>query len=147
MKKSHIKYEGEINLLGFKIPCYILEDSTRILSFSNMQNALNMDDEKGRKSLEINLEPITCYKGDQKITGYEATKLVDLCKAFVEAKKHKNLSPKQEIIAQKCEILLRNFAKFGIVTLVDEATNYSYKKEKVELQKILKSCISQEVSK
>jgi|SRR6185312_2720483 len=147
MKKNHIKYESEIDLLGFKIPCYISEDSTRILSASRVKDVLNMADEKDGKGLEINLEPITCYKGDQKIAGYEATKLVDLCKAFVEAKKHKNLSPKQEMIAQKCEILLRNFAKFGIVTLVDEATNYSYKKEKVELQKILKSCISQEVSK
>jgi len=147
MKKKHIKYEGKIDLLGFKLPCYVLEDSTRILSASRMKDAFNIADEKVNKNLEINLEPITFYKGEQKITGYEATKLVDLCKTFVEAKKHKNLSPKQEVIAQKCEIILRKFAKFGIVTLVDEATDYSYEKERVELQKILKSCVPQEISK
>jgi len=27
-----IKYEGEIDLIGFKLPCYVLEDGTRVLS-------------------------------------------------------------------------------------------------------------------
>lgn len=31
--------------------------------------------------------PIICHKGDQKINGYEATILADICDAFLDARK------------------------------------------------------------
>jgi hypothetical protein len=88
-------------------------------------------------------EPIICYKGDSKINGYEATILAD--DSFLEARKHIHLSPRQEVIAQQCEILIRAFAKVGIIALVDEATGYQHEREKDELQKILKAYISEEL--
>lgn len=42
---NKIAYEGEINLAGYVIPCYVLEDGTRVLSGRAMQNALKMVDE------------------------------------------------------------------------------------------------------
>jgi hypothetical protein len=41
-----IKYEGEITLAGYNIPCYVLEDYTRILSGRQLQKALKIVDDK-----------------------------------------------------------------------------------------------------
>jgi len=40
MNTNLIKHEGEINLVGVKLPCYILEDGTRILSALETQEVL-----------------------------------------------------------------------------------------------------------
>lgn len=131
-----------------------------------MQNALKMSDEGNQetgdrvarylsqKSLQpfiykdkkaAHFEPLICYKGESKINGYEATILLDICDGFLDARKNIKLSPRQEIIAHQAEILMRSFAKVGIIALVDEATGYQYKREKDELQKILKAYISEEL--
>jgi len=167
MKKREIKYESELDLAGFKLPCYVLADGTRILSSRGIHNALKMaeeDDQQKRgprlkeylsqKSLQpfVNsekerghFEPIICYKGNVKIHGYEATTLVDICNVYLEARKQIDLSPRQAIIAEQCEILVRSFAKIGIIALIDEATGYQYERERFELQKILKAFISEKI--
>lgn len=168
-KKNKIKYEGELNLAGLEISCYVLEDGTRVLSGRGMQNALKIvdaaDTSKQSSGTRLNrylnqktlqpfiygkkeqghYSPLICYRGEQKIHGYEATILVDICDAFLEARKHIELSSRQEIIAHQCEILMRSFARVGITALVDEATGYQYDREKDELQKILKAYISEEL--
>lgn len=165
-----ITHEGELNLNGLIIPCYVLEDGTRVLSGRGMQTALKMvDEDDGKQSAGARLtryltqktlkpfifngkegdhfEPIICYKGDTKINGYEATILADICDAFLEARKHINLSQRQMVIAEQCEILIRGFAKVGITALIDEATGYQYEREKDALQVILKAYISEELLK
>lgn len=166
-----VKYKGELNLAGIIIPCYVLEDGTRVLSGRGMQDALKMVDESSvqpagtrlsrylnQKSLSPFIynekEPdhfnaIECNDGGTKINGYEATVLVDICDAFLEARKSIKLSPRQEIIAAQCEILVRAFAKVGIVALVDEATGYQKDKNRAkdELQQFLSQFISEEASK
>ena len=169
--RRQILHEGELHLGGKNIPCYVLEDGTRVLSGRGMQEALNMVDEAedgkrtpgtrlprhlSQKSLNPfiykdkqpdHYEPIICYKGERKINGYEATVLADICEAFLDARKNITLSPRQTIIAEQCEILIRGFARMGIVALVDEATGYQYERERFELQKILNAYISDEVLK
>lgn len=95
--KRQILHEGELHLGGMTIPCYVLEDGTRVLSGRGMQEALKMVDDLedgkkrsgarlvrylGQKSLEPfiykgkdlgHFEPILCYRGDQKVNGYEET--------------------------------------------------------------------------
>jgi hypothetical protein len=169
--KRTIVHEGEINLAGLIIPCYVLDDGTRILSGRGMQNALKMVDEAeenkttagtrltrylNQKSLkefifngksEDHFDAIECFKGDAKIKGYEATVLADICDGFLEARKQIHLSPRQQIIADQCEILIRGFARVGIIALVDEATGYQYDRERFELSKILNAYISEEILK
>jgi hypothetical protein len=97
-----VSHEGEIKLGTSIIPCYVLEDGTRVLSGRGMQTALkiveNPDDNSSAKlsafwaqkslnqfihnSKTVGVEPIICYKGNQKINGYEATTLADICDAF-----------------------------------------------------------------
>ena len=154
-------------MAGIKIPCYVLEDGTRVLSGRGMQQALNMAEDSDRTSAKLtrylnqeslkpfiynnktvgHFDPIICYDGDVKINGYEATVLVDICDAFLEARKHIKLSSRQAIIADQCEILVRAFARVGIIALVDEATGYQNEREHLELQKILSAYISDEVLK
>ncbi|MDD1524151.1 hypothetical protein CYV15_09625 [Riemerella anatipestifer] len=169
--KKQILHEGELHLGGMIIPCYVLSDGTRVLSGRGMQEALKMVDtaEDGKqnpgtrlhrylnqKSLEPfiykekeqdHFNPVACYKGETKINGYEATVLADICEAFLDARKEIKLSPRQKIIADQCEILIRGFARVGIVALVDEATGYQYDRERFELQKILNAYISDEILK
>lgn len=151
--------DGVLDLLGFKLPCYVLEDGTRVLSGLGMQDALKMTDEDDKQKSGSRLDrylsqkslqpfifkgktydhfaPIVCYDGEKKINGYEATRLVDFCDGMLEARKSIHLSPRQRIIADQCEVLVRAFAKVGIIALIDEATGYQYKRERFELNKIL----------
>lgn len=164
--KKQILHEGVISLGNFEIPCYVLEDGTRVLSGRGMQDALKLVGEGDRtsgqlskfitsKSLNpfiikdnsIGINPLTCYKGNQRINGYEATILVDICDGILEARKHISLTPRQEMVAEQCEILVRSFAKVGIIALVDEATGYQYERERFELEKILNAYISDEILK
>lgn len=167
-KKIHISHEGELQLNDISMSCYVLEDGRRVLSSREIQRALRLVDEESesqtsggrlkryleQKSLkpfiykdkpEGHYDPIVCFRGEAKINGYEAIVLVDICDAFMQARKEIPLSGRQKIIANQCEILVRSFAKIGLISLIDEATGYQYDRERFELQKILKSYVSDEI--
>ena len=164
-KKKMVKYEGVLPLGDYKIPCYVLDDGTRVLSGNQMQEALKLFPEntviksgtrlarllnyKSLKELIISdygdghFKPTICYKGNTKINGFEATLLVDICNLLLEARKNNiPLTDRQKIIAAQCEIIVRNFAKVGVIALVDEATGYQHQRERDELQTILQAYIS-----
>ncbi len=170
MKENKVKYDGVIELNNTSIDCYVLEDGRRVLASREMQRVLSMVDETedqtsqssgarlnrylSQKSLkpfiykdkeEGHFDPIICYQGNKKINGFEATVLIDICDAFLQARKEINLSTRQAIIADQCEILVRSFAKIGLIALIDEATGYQYDREEKELQLILKTFISDEI--
>ena len=79
--------------------------------------------------------------------GYEATVLADLCDAVLEARKQGKLHYQQEHIAERCEALVRAFAKVGIIALVDEATGYQEVRDKLALQKILDKYLTADKAK
>ncbi len=81
-----------------------------------------------------------------KAYGYEATVLADLCEAVLEARKLGRLHYQQEHIAARCEILVRAFAKVGIVALVDEATGYQGVRPQDALQKYLELIVRKELA-
>lgn len=164
--KNLIRNKGELHLGDFTIPCYVLEDGRRVLSGRGMQEALKMvDDNKTASGHRIqrylnqatlnpfiyrdkdpgHFEPLICYDGGTKINGYEATVMIDICDGILEARKHIELSPRQAIIAEQCEILVRSFAKVGLIALIDEATGYQHEREQDELQKILRAYIAEEL--
>ena len=77
--------------------------------------------------------------------GYEATILVDICDAVLAARKANVLQPQQMHISDRCEILVRGFARVGIIALVDEATGYQVIRARDELHKILDAYIAKEL--
>lgn len=163
---NKIECKGELKLGDFSIPCYVLENGTRVISGRGIQQSLKIVENKNsgtkiglilnnltlkpfifRNLDPAHFEPLECYDGVLKINGYEATVLVDICDGMLEARKHIELTDRQKIIADQCEVLVRSFAKVGIISLVDEATGYQYDRERFELQKILNAYISDEILK
>ncbi|WP_223648360.1 P63C domain-containing protein [Hymenobacter psoromatis] len=172
MEKSRkITHEGELDLNGVKIPCYVLEDGTRLIAARGIQTAIKLVDgpvsDAAKSSgvalsrfLNINwlkslivkgnklehFEPVSVHKGRQRINGYEATMLVEFCDIMLDARKQGLLkTERQYIVADQCEILIRSLARVGVIALVDEATGYQYDRERDELQKILKAYIGEEL--
>jgi len=173
MDERTITHEGEINLGDFIVPCYVLDDGTRVLAARGFESVLKLSDEQSpdsadrlafggtrikrylsqktlqpyiyREKERHHFNPIVCYNGNIRVNGYEASLLVDFCDGILEARKNLKLSSRQTIIADQCEILVRGFARVGIIALIDEATGYQNEREKEALQKILSKYISSQL--
>ncbi|MBI4066702.1 P63C domain-containing protein [Candidatus Gottesmanbacteria bacterium] len=162
---------------NIEIPCYVLEGGTRVLVKGGMLTALGMTvgggrtlDSRGRahegdkllqfaktKALEDYISSDIIDRAQNPIKfklpngsiahGYEASLLPDICSAVLEARENHTLSHRQIHIAKQCEILLRGFAKVGLIALVDEATGYQEIRDREALQKILEKYITDEWAK
>lgn len=77
--------------------------------------------------------------------GYEATILADLCDAILAARAGGHLTHLQDHFAVQAELLVRGFARVGIVALVDEATGYQRDRAKDALAKILEAFVAKEI--
>lgn len=144
------------------IPCYVLEDGTRVISGRGMINALGMRQGHGGFSTEIKRIPsvwsaLSPELADTLATplkfirpngghalGYEATILADLCDAVLQAYQDGTLSGRQESLAHHAMGLTRAFAKVGIIALIDEATGYQESRDRDELHKLLGLYLSEE---
>ena len=71
--------------------------------------------------------------------------LVDLCEAVLAARSAGRLQKQQEHVARRAEILIRGFARIGIIALVDEATGYQEIRERRALATILEKFIAKEL--
>jgi len=167
-RATHGDPSRPLRIGDLEIPCYVLEDGRRVLIQRGMMGALNIaQGTAGRgpgdrlakfvrgKSLEgfisddltrmIN-NPIKLRSPSGSVAyGYEATILADLCDAILAARKAGKLHHQQRHIAERCEILVRGFARVGIIALVDEATGYQADRARDELNRILEAYISKEL--
>ena len=64
---------------------------------------------------------------------------------ILAARKAGALHRQQEHLADQCEILLRGFARVGIIALVDEATGWQFYRRKRDLSEILEAFIAKEL--
>lgn len=76
--------------------------------------------------------------------GVEATALPRICEVYLTARDSGALLPTQEHLAIQADILIRAFAKVGIIALVDEATGYQETREKDALAKLLSLYLTEE---
>jgi len=137
MNTNIITHEGEINLVGVKVPCYVLEDGTRVFSAPETQEVL---ERIGTNN--TNLEPIACHKGKIVVNCYEATVLIDIWEVYHSgAINTKGLSPNQKQVLEQQEALFFSFAKVGIASLIDEVTGYQQEREKEEIQALTRAYI------
>jgi hypothetical protein len=168
---THGSPDRPLRIGELEIPCYVLADGRRVLVQRGMLSSLDMKQgTAGRgggdrlakfvatKSLApfvskeladmiknpIRFQPPT---GGNIAYGYEATLLADLCDVVLAARKARALHYQQEHIAEQCEILVRGFARVGIIALVDEATGYQDDRAKTALAKILEAFIAKELRK
>lgn len=159
-------YNGEVDLNGFKIVSAVLEDGRRIFSERSLANAFGIKGsgafwQRKREAkdesaflpeylsakylqpfiineLRQKFESAILYtaKGGQTSTGVDATILADICDVYITAKNSGINNKKFLEVADNAYIMLKAFAKVGIIALVDEATGYQDVRMKDELNKI-----------
>ena len=167
-KATHGSADKPLRIGDVEIPCYVLEDETRVLSQRGLIAGLGMvkgstrsgDDQLtvlgnslAEKSLITNelaaviRTPIRFKPphGGRPAYGYPATVLADLCEAVLAARASGSLDARQANLAKQCEVLVRGFARVGIIALVDEATGYQRDRAKDALAKILEEFIAKEL--
>ena len=144
-----------LKLGNLEIPCYVLEDGTRVFSGRGIQKILGSNSQSGtwlqsfvrkpaisnRFAGEVSIidkisNPIQFKRnnasGSQSITnGFEVTLLIDICSAIIEANFAGEFDDLR--IVRNADIIIRSVAKVGIIALVDEVTGYQYKRERDEL--------------
>ena len=75
--------------------------------------------------------------------GYEATILADICDVILASRRIDGaIQHQQAHIADQAELLVRGFARVGIIALVDEATGFQRDRAKDALAKILEAFVA-----
>ena len=153
-----------------EIPCYVLEDETRVLRKGGFLKAIGRSRYAhsakinqptqvpffvGPANLElfINNDLINAAKpirfqstgGGRLAFGYRAELLPKVCEVYLRAHKENMLRRSQLHIAKRAAILVRGLATVGIIALVDEATGYEQIKIKRNLAIILEKFIAEEL--
>lgn len=174
-KATHGSADHPLRIGDIEIPCYVLEDGTRVLSQRGLQAGVGMSTgggsageqrlasfaasiaEKSTENNELVVRGRALTESLQKpvkfrvpgqgrpVYGYEATVLADLCDLILAARAAGKLQRQQEHIAKQAEILVRGFARVGIIALVDEATGYQKDRAKDALAKILEAYVAKEL--
>lgn len=174
-RATHGSSDHPLTIGDVEIPCYVLEDDMRVLSQRGLQTGIGMSVSGGRageqrlvsffvslleKSNEFNdltvriealisrlRDPIRFRHptGGGTALGYEATILADVCDIILSARQNSLLQKQQLHIAQQAELLVRGFARVGIIALVDEATGFQRDRAKDALAKILEAFVAKEI--
>ncbi|MES2925364.1 MAG: P63C domain-containing protein [Pseudomonadota bacterium] len=166
-KLPHAVYKGILKVAEMEIPCFVLDDGRRVISGRGMTTAIGM---KGRgqgiariqglralKTIENNHLPLAIEKpirftgNSPKVgeasDGFEATVLQELCEALLKARDAGALATEQEQrYGQFADMLVRSFARVGIVALVDEATGYQEVRPRDALQSYLEMLVRKELA-
>lgn len=155
-------HQGKMALGGLELDCYVLEDGRRVFHKRGMAKALGMKSGGGnvflramqRKGLgselgqellgkienPINFKPMTLDLGH----GYEASVLVDICKAIVRAEDAGKLTSAQDGLVGQAKIIIQALAKIGVVALIDEATGYQVERSPTALRILVQQYIESE---
>jgi hypothetical protein len=159
--------EGMLPVGDIVIPCYVLEDGTRLISQRGMQTTVGMSTGGGAngahriarfaEKLEVNyrkrlgvpartdlLDKLTNptlfspVHGGNPAYGQEATILIDFCELILKCRDADILTPHQKAVyAESADRVIRAFAKVGIISVIDEVTGYQYKRPHGELTRLL----------
>lgn len=153
-----------------EIPCYVLEDETRVLSQQGFLKAIGRAEKaKGGHGASAvdkppsflaanNLKPFISSELLESTTpirfqsvdgargfGYQALLLPQVCEVYLKSRDAGVLLASQKHIAIRAEILIRGLATVGIIALVDEATGYQRVREERALATILEKFIAKEL--
>ncbi|MCA3643075.1 MAG: P63C domain-containing protein [Methylobacterium sp.] len=167
-KATHGSSDHPLKIGDIEIPCYVLDDGTRVLSQSGTLGGLGLSKGSAGSGGSDRLASFATGKGISPFIsrellavienpirfrhevaggtafGYPATILPEICEAVLSARQAGALQKQQLHIATQCEALVRAFAKVGIVALVDEATGYQADRQRDELHRLLSAYLSEE---
>lgn len=164
---------GTLKVAGIGISCAVLKDGTRVLSQGSFLTALgrhpkpkagtgasvvdetpfflsakNIQPFVTRELLE-STKPILFRYPDNgvKSYGYQAELLPEVCEVYLKARDAGVLRHTQLDIANSCDVLIRAFAKVGIIALIDEATGYQYERPREALETLLEKWIAKDLQR
>ncbi len=161
-------YKRPVVIGNLEIPCFVLEDGTRVLTQYGFYTAIGRSGRpaKGRgagfdKTPEflsvayikpfVNKELASSkaiqfrLPTGQVAWGYDATLLPKVCDVYLEARDAGALSVAQKRFADVCDTVMRGLAHIGIIALVDEVTGYQEIRSRIALQEILEKFIAKEL--
>lgn len=151
-----------------EIECYVLDDETRVITQASFLEALGRHRRASTpRDVDQRLPPILQGKAIQpfisdevakaarpvtfklpsgaRANGYRADLLAQVCEVYMAAHAAGVLPKNQEHVAIRASILMRGFARTGIVALVDEATGYQAVRKKDALAQILETYVAKEI--
>jgi hypothetical protein len=162
--------DGQLMIAGRLIACAVLETGKRVLTQDTFLTAIGRSARpKAGTGITLldglppflaaeNLKPFITDDIRQSTTpivfwalngrrsyGYDALLLPMVCEVYLKARDEGKLAKTQDHIARVCDLLLRGFARVGIIALVDEATGYQELRTKDELSRILAAYIAPEL--
>jgi hypothetical protein len=159
-------HSGVLRISDLSVPVFVLQDGTRVISGRGFTSSLGM---KGRgqgmarilshkrlrpfidNDLVVAIEQPLVFRssgGGRPAYGYSAELLVQVAEAILDARKAGALKSDHETrYAAACEILMRSFARVGIIALVDEATGYQEVRDREALQNLLDRYLRAEYAK
>jgi hypothetical protein len=159
-------HEGELKIAGLSLPVAVTSDGTRLMISRAFMTALGRPWKGSYARTELPnfiaaknllpyisdelrevLDPVEFInKHGQRSMGYRAELLPMVCDVYLDARKAGGvLTESQERVAAQAEVLVRGFARIGIVALVDEATGYQRDRATDALAKILERFIAKEL--
>jgi len=151
-------FPGQLHMGSVTLDCHVLNDLRRVLSQGQVVRALTggRDSSNLTRYIEGNpLLPDDLLDGrtvqfrvpgnPQVAIGIDATLLIEICDAYLDARLQKLLKPNQRHLAQVSEVIVRACAKVGIIALIDEATGYQEVRAKNALQLKLQAFIADDL--
>jgi hypothetical protein len=151
------------------LPCYVLEDGTRVLSQGGFLEALGRHPKANvrREGGDDRVPAILQGKGiapfiseevleksrpiafrtpsGNRASGYRAELLPLVCEVYLKARDADALPTNQKHVAKQADILMRGLAHIGIIALVDEATGYQELRQRDALARILEMFVAKEL--
>jgi hypothetical protein len=161
---------GVLPIGGVRIPVFVLEDETRLMTQRGLQTTIRMGTGGGTagahriakfveriedklsisNSLSARLKSPVLFmplRGGNPAYGYEATIIIDLCELLLIARdRGRVLTPTQSNYADAADIVIRSFAKVGIIAVIDEVTGYQGIRPQDALQAFLQKLIRKELA-
>ena len=172
LRATHDFEDHPLKIGGVEIDCYVLEDGTRVVSQRSMIRAVSLTRGGARSGAEQSrvgaelprfatqmwLKPFISNELELALSGpilfrsragtaygYPATILADICDAILKARDAGATGPRQASTIQQADLLVRGFARVGIIALVDEATGYQQDRARDALSRILEAFIAKEL--
>lgn len=150
-------FPGQLHMGPVALDCHVLNDGRRVLAQGQVVRALTGRDSSNlaRYIARNPLIPDDLLTGrtvrfrlpnnPQVATGLDATLLIEICDAYLDARQQNKLRPNQENLARVAEVIVRACAKVGIIALIDEATGYQEVRAKNNLQLKLQAFIADDL--
>lgn len=167
-------HEGPLTIGDMTLDTAVLEDGTRVISQGKLMEAMGMyysgylstarsvEDGSADTPLYLAYKRLQPYvikhfgslqvpplkyrtRGGSAAHGVRAEALPKVCEVWLDARNDGVLGPRMKLIADKADILLRGFARVGIIALIDEATGYQYERDRKALEEYLAEFLSEEL--